>query len=162
MAPRARHLIRSWKFFQFWSLIWLQSYLHHGEIRIYYFFKRNIISFLETHQLKREFHRSVKDRFTLSKFFGENFSFCTEITPPLLALATLGDAKQIAGNPYWSGRLCTGGLLELISLDQLLLILQILLTFYIKQGTLLGGQLYFPGKFPCQLLFLANSVISIC
>jgi hypothetical protein len=46
-------------------------------------------------------------------------------------------ATLAAGNPYWKGRLSTVDLLVLTSLDQLLLILPILFSFFTNKATLM-------------------------
>ncbi len=43
---------------------------------------------------------------------------------------------EVAGNPYWRGRLSTVDLLVLTSLDRVLFILKILFNFLKKQATL--------------------------
>ncbi len=59
-------------------------------------------------------------------------------------------------NTNWRGKLTTVDLLELTSLDQLLLILKTLLTFFTKQDTLMRKSTVL--SFPLQLVFLASTI----
>jgi hypothetical protein len=60
-----------------------------------------------------------------------------------------------AGNPHWKGWLSTGDLLELTSLNQLIFILEILITFATKQAILMRRSIV--PSLSLQLVFPASS-----
>ncbi len=58
------------------------------------------------------------------------------------------------GKPYWKGRLNTVKLVVLTSLDQMLLVLEFLFTFFTKQATIMRSIVL---SLPIQLVFPAHT-----